>query len=90
MVDLGSVRVFGSVADKFKMNWHDGVLRVVSATWDTSSRTWLNRLETFRLPSPASPQTEPLAPLGAIDLGRGERLFATRFDGARAYVVTYW
>jgi len=90
MVDLGSVRVFGSVADKFKLNWHDGVLRVVSATWDSSSRTWLNRLETFRLPSPGSPQTELLAPLGAIDLGRGERLFATRFDGARAYVVTYF
>ena len=50
MEDLGGVRVFGSVADKFKINWHDEVLRVVSAAWDSASRTWLNRLETFSLP----------------------------------------
>lgn len=90
MVETANFPVFGTLADKFKMDWHEGILRVVSARWDTTARLWLNRLETFRLPAPDDPQPLPVARLGSIDLGAGERLFATRFDGTRAYVVTYF
>jgi hypothetical protein len=43
------------------------------------------RLETFSVADPAVP-----VKLGELELGLSERLFATRFDGERVYVVTFF
>lgn len=80
----GSVAVPGTVPDRFKMDAYAGVLRVVSTTW------WPERkvhLTTVDLGDP-----DNLQMLGETDIedARGETLFATRFDGPRAYVVTYF
>ena len=79
----GSITVEGLIADRFKMDVWNGVLRVVSAT------SWPNRnvyVTTIDLSDP-----DALAVLGRtrIEGAAGETLFATRFDGPRGYVVTY-
>jgi hypothetical protein len=88
--EYATIRTAGRIADKFKLNWGTGVLAVVSevAAQDATT-TWLTRLETFSFPHPASAGPLGVVKLGEIELGHGERLFATRFDGPRAYVVTY-
>ncbi len=80
-----SIASAGRVADKFKLNWADGVLSVIS---EVSGNPRVTKLETFRLSDPRSPPVPP-SKLGEVELGHGERLFATRFDGTRAYVVTF-
>ena len=80
----GSVAVKGDVADRFKMDAYDGVLRVVSGT------NWQDRdvyVTTIDLADP-----DKLAVLGETMLedAAGETLFATRFDGPRAYIVTFF
>ena len=79
----GNVAVQGFVADRFKMDAFEGVLRVVSNT------NWPRRdvyVTTVNLDDP-----DTLAILGqtTIPNAAGETLFATRFDGPMAYVVTY-
>lgn len=83
IVQGGAVSVPGYVADRFKMDAYEGVLRVVSNTG------WQNRevyITTVDLSDPSVP-----AILGQTTLegAQGETLFATRFDGHRAYIVTY-
>lgn len=78
-----AIQVHGNIPDRFKMDAYQGVLRVVSNTW------WPNRdvfVTTVDLSNP-----DELAVLGetTIPNASGETLFATRFDGPRAYVVTY-
>jgi len=81
-----AIVVPGQVADRFKMDAYNGVLRVVSAGWDTD--TWVRRVHviTVNLADP-----DNLSVLGATELDNavGESLFATRFDGTRGYIVTY-
>lgn len=79
-----SIGVPGYVADRFKMDVFNGVLRVVSNTF------WPERdvyVTTVDLADP-----DDLVQLGStiIPNASGETLFATRFDGDRAYVVTYF
>jgi hypothetical protein len=83
MAVAGSVTVKGLVADRFKMDAWNGVLRVVSTT------QWPERniyITTVDLSDPNA-----LAALGETHMedASGETLFATRFDGDRAYIVTY-
>lgn len=79
----GSVQVPGRVADRFKMDAWDGVLRVVSNTGWPTRQTYVT---TIPLADP-----DALAVLGqtAIPSAENETLFATRFDGPVAYAVTY-
>ncbi|HYG22497.1 MAG TPA: beta-propeller domain-containing protein [Verrucomicrobiae bacterium] len=86
MHDYASLQLGGVVADKFKLNWSDGVLAAIS---EVSSNPRLTRLETFSLPPPGGVPVAP-AKLGDVEVGHGERLFATRFDGTRAYIVTFF
>jgi len=84
MVVAGSVMVKGYVADRFKLDAWNGVLRVVSTT------NWPQRnifITTVDLSDP-----EALTVLGEthMDDASGETLFATRFAGDRAYIVTYF
>ncbi len=83
MVLRGAVDVPGVVADRFKLDAYGNVLRVVSNQWDDGRQTYLT---TVNLANPDS-----LAVMATLPFERasGDTLFATRFDGARAYVVTY-
>lgn len=80
----GSATVPGHVADRFKMDAFDGVLRVVSSSWNGERQVHLTTLDL------ANPDAmTPLAEL-EFETARGDSLFATRFDGTRGYVVTYF
>lgn len=83
MAVRGAVTVAGQMADRYKMDAWNGTLRVVTNTW------WPNRethVTTVDLSNP-----DELAILGETRLenASGETTFATRFDGPRAYIVTY-
>ncbi|MHC1768602.1 MAG: beta-propeller domain-containing protein [Verrucomicrobiia bacterium] len=83
-----TVKVAGRVPDKFKMHLNNDVFTVISEAWrldDTGRSRPLTKLETFSLADPAAPQK-----LGELELADGEQLHATRFDGDRVYVVTFF
>ncbi|MCX6904988.1 MAG: beta-propeller domain-containing protein, partial [Verrucomicrobia bacterium] len=81
-----SITPAGRVTDKFKLDCSGAVLSLIS---EVTSPSLLTKLETFRLPDPRS--MTPLGPgkLGEIELGGGERLYASRFDGQKVYGVTF-
>lgn len=81
----GVVRPAGRVADKFKLNLRGDVFTVISevSRWSETGRQ-ASVLETFSLADPLAP-----AKLGQVEVGHGEGLYATRFDGDRAYIVTF-
>jgi uncharacterized secreted protein with C-terminal beta-propeller domain len=74
----------GVVRDRWALSEHENVLRVISGEtwWSTESPT----LRTFQVNTPTD--IEPLQTM-QIQLPRPESITATRFDGERAYVVTY-
>ena len=94
---LGSARVTGHITSKFHLRVEGDVLTAVTAAWSqevtkedadgqiswTPSRS-VTRLENFSL-------ADPMAPLaiGHVEIAPDETVRATRFDGARAYVVTF-
>ena len=87
------LRTAGVVTDKFKMQWSNHVLTTISER-NGNSTGWspTTVLETFRvwgrgIVVPAV-VTETLR-LGKLELAKGESLFATRFAGNKAYVVTF-
>jgi hypothetical protein len=88
MKEAATIRTAGRVADKFKMRLSDDTLTVISEELKSNSNDnrnrWLTTLETFSLANPHKPEA-----LGALSLAKGERLFATRFDADRVYIVTY-
>ncbi len=73
----------GQMADRFKMDAWDGALRVVTNTGWPERTTYIT---TFDIGDP-----DTMRQLGQTTLqsASGEGVFATRFDGARAYIVTY-
>lgn len=73
----------GRVADRFKMDVFNGVLRVVSNSSRNTRETYVT---TFDLADP-----DQLDQLGRtrLETASGDTLFAVRFAGNRAYVVTY-
>lgn len=81
----GSVRPAGHVADKFKLHLDGHVFTVVSevSRWLPTGRQ-VSVLETFSVENPLEPRK-----LGELEVGHGEGLYATRFDGQRAYLVTF-
>jgi len=81
MKELSTIQPAGRVNDKFKMSVEDNVLRVISEKRDS---TLITQLETFDLTVPQKPNR-----LGEVQLGKGESLYATRFDGDKAYIVTF-
>lgn len=80
--------VAGSVLSRWQMDETDGVLRVVSqrGAGRTGNGIGEPEIQTFRIDS-----TSSYAPLGnaSIHLPRQEGLRAVRFDGDRAYAITY-
>ncbi|MDB6174461.1 MAG: hypothetical protein JWL59_3772 [Chthoniobacteraceae bacterium] len=90
----GTIATAGIVNDKFKMQLKGDTFTVVSAisrrtVWENGGnitvRNSKTAVETFSLKNPAAPVA-----LGNINLGIGESVRATRFDGNRLYVVTFF
>src|SRR5262249_23696593 len=50
----------------------------------------VTKLETFQLPDPGFGAPGDIVKLGDLELGQGEQLHATRFDGNLVYVVTFF
>ena len=82
MTELSEIRPAGRILDKFKINMHGKILRVIS---ELPVRPLQTDLETFDLTNPKRPFK-----LGAVTLGENESLHATRFDGDKAYIVTFF
>ncbi|MEW6161138.1 MAG: beta-propeller domain-containing protein [Verrucomicrobiota bacterium] len=76
--------IAGTVQDKFKMNLNGDVFSVIAEEWNSETGRPVTRLRTFSLANPDAP-----AALGEVEVGHGERLFATRFDGTKVYIVTF-
>jgi hypothetical protein len=78
----GSVR--GRVLNQFSMSEFDGTFRIATTdgeTWDASSESFVT---TFDIGD------EALTQMGQVGgLGNGEQIYAVRFMGAVAYVVTF-
>src|SRR6266511_3740243 len=86
--DYASLGTAGQVRDKFKLNWNGNTFTALSQA--AASGRLMTKLETFHLPHPLSAGPEGVVKLGELELGVGEQLFGTRFDGERAYVVTFF
>ena len=94
MKRTGKAKVQGNVSSKFNMNIDGDVLTVVAQNSgeigvgnpdDLVFRaTSFTKLQTFSIADPAAPVA-----LGSVVLAPGETVRATRFDSARAYVVTF-
>ncbi|MFQ3167537.1 MAG: hypothetical protein ACI8QI_000065 [Limisphaerales bacterium] len=88
MKEMATIRTAGRVADKFKMRLSGDTLTVISEQFNRNTgnnrNLWQTTLETFSLANPRKPRA-----LGKLSLAKGERLFATRFDADRVYIVTY-
>ena len=81
----------GSVAGKFAMQWSNNVLTTISQKND-SEDGWspVTVLENFRAWAPEVVHAAVLETrLGRLPLAEGESLFATRFAGNKAYIVTF-
>lgn len=89
--DYESIRTAGRVPDKFKLHWNGATFTSISEDWrSTTTQRLTTKLETFRLPDPRSLGPAGVLKLAELELGGGEQLHATRFDGDRAYVVTFF
>ena len=75
----GSVR--GTVLNQFSMSEHEGVLRVATTDGSNGGESFVTTL---------SRSGSVLGMMGQVGgLGRGERIYATRFIGDLGYVVTF-
>ncbi|MFH1129915.1 MAG: beta-propeller domain-containing protein [Pseudomonadota bacterium] len=81
MTRRGSIVVEGEPQGRFHMDARDGQFRIV--TYNSYERTSSLYILDVRNP-------DEISVIGKLDnIGYGERLYATRFDGDRAYVVTF-
>ena len=91
MAAHGSITNRGQVLDKFKLNYSGAVLAAISEDRSaTTGARLVTRLETFHLSDPRAVDPLGIVKLGELELGHGEQLHATRFDGNRVYVVTFF
>jgi hypothetical protein len=82
----GPVRTEGRVGDKFKIQWNNNLLTVISQR-NSNSGVWspTTVLENFQADGPAAAGSR----LGLLELAEGDTLHATRFAGNKAYIVTF-
>ncbi len=86
-ITLGAeVAVTGQIENRWEMDETDGVLRTVSQAGSTWSNGPAPTVETFRVES-----AQTVTPLGklTLELPKRENLKSARFDGPRAYAVTF-
>jgi len=77
----------GYVADRFKLDEWNGMLRVVSNTWWPDRQTYLTIFDVSNLHILDVSNLQQISQI-TIDAS-GETLYATRFAGHLAYLVTY-
>lgn len=85
------IRTAGVIADKFKMQWKDNVLTTISEK-NKNDGEWspTTILENFRVWGAGAIHAMVVeGRLGRLELAKGESLYATRFAGDKAYVVTF-
>ncbi len=83
---LASGTVRGHLLNQFAMSQHDGVLRVAS----TDGTIWGATDESESYVTTFEVDDRELRQLGQVgNMGKGERIFAVRFVGDIAYVVTF-
>lgn len=80
-----SLRISGAIQSRWQMDEYEGALRVISQPWGWSSDT-PPVIETFAVGSATD-----VIPLTALELvlPRPETLQSVRFDGTRAYAITF-
>jgi hypothetical protein len=84
-----SGRVRGFVLNQFSLSEHDGVLRVAT-TDEPPWRAGAEQRESESYVTVLDANAGVLSPVGQVGgLGKGERIFAVRFMGAKGYVVTF-
>ena len=66
------------------MDFAEGHFRVCTHEWTGWPDNGISYLYMVNVTDP-----DNLTMAGSVELGKGEQLFATRFDGNRAYMVTY-
>jgi len=86
---MGSGAVDGTLLNQYSMSEQDGLLRVASTSaplwWSPASQTPSESYVTV-----LKPEGNGLATVGRVgELGKGERIYAVRFLGDVAYVVTF-
>lgn len=77
----GTIDVDGWIEDEYKMDYANGYFRVCTYEWKD------NGISNLFVIDVSDPDNMKIA--GSVELGKGEQLFGTRFDGDRAYMVTY-
>ena len=77
----GALDVRGRIEDKFKMDYANGYFRVCTYEWNEGGLSYLFVIDVS--------DPDNMSQVGSVQLAKGEQLFATRFDGDRAYMVTY-
>lgn len=81
-----SIQPAGTVRDKFKMDYQGTRFTCVSEEFKDARQV---RLETFFLADPRSAGPIALRKTGDLKIADRETVFATRFDGDKAYIVTF-
>ncbi|HET9958339.1 MAG TPA: beta-propeller domain-containing protein, partial [Polyangiaceae bacterium] len=85
MKEGANVEVFGQIDSRWQMDEYEGVLRVISQPlqWRSSDAP---QVQTFTVES-----SQAIAPLASMELKlpRPEALQSVRFDGTRAYAITF-
>jgi hypothetical protein len=86
MVVGATTFITGALIDRFGLDHYQGVLRVLLATSRFSNARLPARLRTLRAPD--AYQLDPLAAISLVS-ERPESLMSVRFDGPRAFAVTF-
>jgi len=82
IVVRGSFNVPGSIRNRFYMDEFNGSFRICTDNWGFGFRS--AKLFTYNVTNPDS-----VTPQGSVEIIRGESLEAVRYDGNRAYAVTF-
>jgi len=92
----GSGRVNGTVLNQFALSEYEGVLRVATTTgqwarwWMEDPEPMSSQLVTMGRSMDFETGALTLEELGRVDgIAPGERIWSVRFDGDRAYIVTF-
>ena len=92
----GSGRVNGTVVNQFALSEYEGVLRVATTTgqwarwWMEDPEPMSSQLVTLERSMDITTERQTLVEVGRVDgIAPGERIWSARFDGDRAYIVTF-
>ena len=92
----GSGRIDGTVLNQFSISEHEGVLRVATTVgqwarwWMEDPEPMSSQLVTLVRSVDIETDQQVLVEAGKVDgIAPGERIWSARFDGDRAYIVTF-